>query len=112
MPRTSDDDPNRIVGPLLRSDLISLICWASSGYLFDTHRWPVIAGFTVAGGIFAGLSPRMKGRFGLQAWSIHIGGTFQAPSKPPRINVRAVERNETRPTTPPALPPGTKPGVD
>src|SRR4051794_35034435 len=90
----SGSDPNRLIGPILRSDLIALACLASAWYLFTHGRWPLVAGLCVLGGIFAGLSLRMEGPFGLVWGSSRIGGSFVSPFG------RARARRAVSPTPP------------
>jgi hypothetical protein len=54
-----DDNPNRLIGPVLRSDVVATTCFGSGGYLIAVGQWPAVAVLALAGGIFAGLSARM-----------------------------------------------------
>lgn len=76
-------DPNQLVGPVLRSDVVALACFGGAAFLFITHAWPLLASLCVLGGLFAGLSPRMEDHFGFVWGNSRIGGKFISPTQPP-----------------------------
>jgi hypothetical protein len=102
------DDPNRLVGPIRRSDALAVGCLAAAGYLIGADQWPGIAGLALVGAIFSGLSPRFKGLFGLKWGELQIGGTFVAPKDAPRLrgSTRRLAPGEGQP------PPPGSPGED
>lgn len=72
-------DANRLSWPPRRSDLTAVLSWATAGTLIGLDRWPVLAALAIVGGVFAGLSPRMKGPFGFQGGGASLGGEFDDP---------------------------------
>lgn len=50
-----------------------------SVYCVVAHRWPWVAIVAIFASLLAGLSPRMKGRFGLKAGEASLGGEFEDP---------------------------------
>jgi hypothetical protein len=72
-------DANRLSWPPLRSDLVAAACLGVLVYCLVEQRWPALAIAALFGLIFAGLSPRMKGPFGLQSGSARLGGEFDDP---------------------------------
>src|ERR687883_1072709 len=99
-------DPNQLIGPIKRSDLIAVACFVGAGYLFVAHRWPVTAALCILAGMFAGLSPRMEDTFGFMWGNARIGGKFISPSATSAPTTRA--RLPT-PRPPPARTPGPGP---
>jgi hypothetical protein len=59
-----NEDPNHLVGPIYRSDVISASCLVAAGYLIAEDRWPAIVGLALTIAMFAGFSPRLKGHWG------------------------------------------------
>ncbi len=79
--RVAAPDPNRLAWPPLRSDVIALICFSLAIASFVLDRWPLFGVFALACSVVTGLSPRMRGLFGLAANSsgIRIGGELADP---------------------------------
>jgi hypothetical protein len=72
-------DLNRLSWPPLRSDVVAVACLGVLVYCVLAHRWPLLAFAALFGGVFAGLSPRMKGPFGFHSGTTGIGGEFASP---------------------------------
>ena len=110
------EDPNHLVGPVKRSDVVAVACFALAAYSLISSTWPVVACFAIAGGILAGLSPRMEGRWGLHAGNVHAGGQF-IPVRAESIRIeRATSQSQLQepqePTPQPELPPSRQSGSD
>ena len=106
------EDPNRLAGPLLRSDVVAIACFGLAAYSLISSTWPVIAGLGVVGGILAGLSPRMEGRWGLHGGGFHAGGQFvklqgEFEARP---SARAQPPHDQREPDQPELPPSRQSG--
>lgn len=107
-------DPNRLSWPPLRSDVVAVACFAVCAYCVLSSTWPVLAGGALMCGLFAGLSPRMKGRFGLKTAESSVGGEFVSPFEE---QLRQAEPQETlrlgpAPRSPRELPPRRESGED
>jgi hypothetical protein len=73
---------NRLSWPPLRSDLVGALCITVVVVSMITGRWPGVLVFALAGAIFCGISPRMKGRFGFRGGGgTEIGGEFVHPAE-------------------------------
>lgn len=79
-----DGDPNRLIGPVCRSDVVAISSLGAAGYLIAVERWPAIVGLALVIAMFSGFSPRLKGHWGFQWGSLKLGATFAAP-KTPRV---------------------------
>lgn len=86
-----DGDPNHLIGPIYRSDVVSLSCLGAAGYLIANDRWPAIVGLALVIAMFSGFSPRLKGHWGFQWGQVKIGATFVAP-KTPRLHAATPTR--------------------
>lgn len=73
------DDLNRLTWPPLRSDCLAAVCLLLSTYCIVTTTWPAVAVTALVVAVFAGLSPRMTGPFGLKAGETSVGGEFVSP---------------------------------
>jgi hypothetical protein len=102
-----DHDPNVLIGPIRRSDLVAVLCFGAAGYLFAEARWELLAALALLCGMFSGLSPRLRGHFGIQWGNLRIGGTFDVPAKPVRVQA-TTRRQPARPQPPVAEPPAAR----
>jgi hypothetical protein len=98
------NDPNRLTWPPSRSDIAALLCFAVAAGLILANRWPVIVAIAILAGVFAAVSPRMKGPFGLHtAGGNTVGGSFVSPfgraTKPRKTRARSGQRSG-RPQSP------------
>jgi hypothetical protein len=91
------DDPNRLWGPVCRSDVIAVCCLGAAGYLIAENRWPAIVGLSLAIAMFSGVSPRLKGDWGFQWGNLKIGATFEPP-KAPRLQAATPTKQVEGPT--------------
>ena len=94
------EDPNQLIGPVLRSDVVALLCFVLAGYMIFSTTWPVLASLLVIAGLFSGLSPRMEGPFGFIWGNSRIGGNFISPT----TGQRPLARGQLRIPTPRRLP--------
>lgn len=116
--RVAGGDPNHLVGPFLRTDLIVVICFGLALLLAVADRWPGVASLCIVAGLFAGISPRMEGDFGFTWGDARIGGTFRSPFEGREPHVRGRLRASSQPAEgeeerlpPESLPPGPPPGT-
>ena len=120
------NDPNRLIGPFLRSDVVCAACFGIAAYLAISNTWPGIVGLCVLAGLFSGLSPRMEDQFGFAWGNAQLGGKFirvSRPEVPPaeiRLKMRPsgelpaeepLQEPPIRVPTPPEPPPDIGPGA-
>ncbi len=102
------DDLNRLSWPPLRSDCLAAACLLLSAYCIVTTTWQAVAITALVVAVFAGLSPRMTGQFGLKAGDTSVGGEFVSPVAE---TTRAEAADESE-RIPPGLPPRTRSDED
>lgn len=102
---------NRVSWPPARSDLIATASIAICVYCVVTTTWPFMAGAALIAAVFAGLSPRMKGRFGLKTGPhTSLGGEFASPFEEEEPKPAALPALEPDPARVRELPPRTESG--
>ncbi len=65
--------------PPLRSDVVAAGCLLVTFFCLVAGRWPSLALAGLVGWIFAGILPRMIGRFVLEVLGAKLGGSFERP---------------------------------
>jgi Flp pilus assembly protein TadB len=92
--KNEPSDPNQLRWPPLRSDVVAVACLIVAIVLIALGQWPAIVTVALVGAIFAGLSPRMIGRFRVDAGAAKIQAEFDRPRSrrdPPAKRGRAEE---------------------
>lgn len=99
-------DPDRLSWPPQRSDILALVCLIAFGYCLVENRGVEITVPVLFAAVFAGLSPRMKGRFGWQSGGgSSLGGEFGDPFE----DLKQAAADETPLELGPAPAPGSPP---